>query len=159
MEKCSGVKLQELAFISPPHSFAILQPRQACFKLFKTIFVFSLLLSSVKHPLRLFLVFSLIFFTFFFHIFFSRSCVSSFSASPLSTPSLAPFSQGWPVWYSTCVVGQQDGLEHGQAPQTTLIYRTAFQSLFQCGFHLHKYKHGERVNAQAGGKSENNRQG
>lgn len=30
------------------------------------------------------------------------------------------------------MVGQQDGLEHGQAPQTTLIYRTAFQSLLQC---------------------------
>lgn len=40
------------------------------------------------------------------------------------------------------MAGQQDGLEHGQAPQTTLIYRTAFQSLFQCAFHLHKYKHG-----------------
>lgn len=39
---------------------------------------------------------------------------------------------GLPVWYSACVMGQQDGLEHGQAPQTTLIYRTAFQSLLQC---------------------------
>lgn len=58
------------------------------------------------------------------------------SVSPLclSLPliCLSSFPRGLPVWYSTCVAGQQDGLEHGQAPQTTLIYRTAFQSLLQC---------------------------
>lgn len=81
-----------------------------------------------------------------FHISLCLFCLSSPHRFSASSPP------GWPVWYSTCVVGQQDGLEHGQAPQTTLIYRTAFQSLSQCAFHLHKYKHG------GGEGSGNNRQ-
>lgn len=64
------------------------------------------------------------------HISFSL-CLFPLPPSLLPSP-LSSFPLGLPVWYSTCVAGRQDGLEHGQAPQTTLIYRTAFQSLLQC---------------------------
>ena len=62
---------------------------------------------------------------------------SPFTVTPSLSPSplhifLSSFPQGLPAWYSACVAGRQDGLEHGQAPQTTLIHRTAFQSLLHC---------------------------
>lgn len=134
MKKSSGVRLQELPFFPP---------LQCCHTGSSVLNFSNLLLSIFSRPLLFhFLPLSLPLFscspflvlmfvlsqTFSSHISF---CVSSLSLSLLHI-FLSSFPQGLPVWYSTCVAGRQDGLEHGQAPQTTLIYRTAFQSLLQC---------------------------
>lgn len=134
MKKSSGVRLQELHFFSYLQYCHTDRPVSNFSKPFFLYFFLKLSLlslSPLKHlSLSLLSIFSPDVSPFL--IFFFSFSVSLLSHSLPSTPFSASFPRGSPVWYSTCVVGRQDGLEHGQAPQTTLIYRTAFQSLLQC---------------------------
>lgn len=72
------------------------------------------------------------------------------SLSLLTVPIAAFFPPGSPVWYSSCAAWRQDGLEPGQAAQTTRIFRAASQSLPQCHFPIYKYAHGDSAKMQAG---------
>lgn len=157
MKKSSGVKLQELPF-SP--YLAVLSYWQTHVKLFQP--PFSLLLSSFilsLQELHCFLALHFCpdvcpFLDFFFPFTFLFS-MSPFSPCLLQM-FLSCFPQGLPVWYSACVVGQ-DGLEHGQAPQTTLIYRTAFQSLLQCCSTYINTSTGRELQNKWNRENENNR--
>lgn len=138
MKKSSGVRLQQLPRSPLPSLQCCLFCSDRLVLNFSNLFVFlSPALPFLFHflPLSLLLVFLLsIFgpdvcpFSFLSHLF--PLCL--FTCSLSSTSFSLLFPRGLPVWYSACVARRQDGLEHGQAPQTTLIHRTAFQSLLQC---------------------------
>lgn len=141
MKKSSGVRLQELPLSLPLAAAAIQTPVEA----FSPSLSLPLSIplspftkcSSLNHPL--FLSLSLHSISFVCPVTESSlslllpSLIFLSVSTLLSTAlSLFPSLQGWSVWYYFCAVGQQNGLKKGQAPQTTLIYRTAFQSLHCC---------------------------
>lgn len=161
MKKSSGVRLQELPFLPTLQCCHTDKPMlNFSSPLFSQLVYYSVFIHLSLQALQCFLALH-----FcpdgcpFLDLFLPFTPLFSMS---LPSPSLLQmflsyFPQGLPVWYSACVVGQ-DGLEHGQAPQTTLIYRTAFQSLFHCCSTYINTSTGRELQNKWNRKNENNRE-